>query len=317
MLKELKGYYNLGTPKYFWELIKLLKNKDVWQVSHVNSHFYNKIIDGKQIFDGCLPLLKICGIISIDTETDEVVLSYAFKGFNSKQNLKLKLLTAFLNKLNSDEEFHNIFKSSVYDYEHHNTIIIDRSAFSFKYANIMRLLIAFEFLKPHPFFEKKLLISYEWKDFFNINVSPKVKKVMSIELLKKKLKQQELNGEEAEKFVLDFENRRLNKKDGIQWIASYDVGAGYDILSFHHADDQKLNRFIEVKSYSGERPYFYWSKNERQVAEEKKMNYMLYLINRDKVYQNGYEPEIITDPVRNILESDAWTKTIETYHLIK
>jgi len=48
-----------------------------------------------------------------------------------------------------------------------------------------------------------------------------------------------------------------------------------------------LDKFIEVKSYSGD-PYFYWSRNEVKVAETEKNNYFLYLVNRDEMNDIDY-----------------------------
>jgi len=48
------------------------------------------------------------------------------------------------------------------------------------------------------------------------------------------------------------------------------VNAGYDIQSFNDNKSIIIDKFIEVKSYEGT-PYFYWSKNEVEVAKLKKI----------------------------------------------
>ena len=317
MLKELKKYDNLGTPKYFWEFIQLLKKGDVWKLSDVKLHFYNRIIDDRQIFDGCIPILVISGIISIREETEEVVLDYAFKNLYSERMCQSKLLEVFLQNLNKDEDFHHIFKHSHYDYLQHKAIIVDGAAFGLQHVNIRRLLTDFDFLKPHPHLQRRYIVSSKWKQFVDQEITPKVRKVMSLEALKEKIKKQELGGESAEKFVLGFEQKRLNEKDGIQWIAPYDVSAGFDVLSFHTKEDSDANRFIEVKSYIGDAPYFYWTKNEMKVAEEKKADYLIYLVNRDKMNSANYEPEMISNPIKTVLENDDWEKLIDKYYLSK
>ena len=58
MLKELKRYENLGTPSYFFHLLNTLNENPTaeWKLDDVNRLFYNKIIDGRAIFDGCIEL---------------------------------------------------------------------------------------------------------------------------------------------------------------------------------------------------------------------------------------------------------------------
>lgn len=315
MLKELRNFDNLGTPNFFWELIQLLKMDESWKVSDLRFHFYNRVIDDRQIFDGCVPILETCDVISIEEGTEEVILSYAFKNLYSERMCKSRLLEVFLKKLNDDEEFHHIFKRSHFDYLRHKAIVVEGSAFGLKYVSFKRLLIDFDFLRPHPEFQNKFIVSSKWKKFVDLEVTPKVRKLMSLEALKDKLKTQELSGEKAEKYVLEFEYKRLEAKDGVQWIAPYDVSAGFDILSFHNKSDTETNRLIEVKSYVGNTPYFYWTRNEMKVAKEKKDDYLVYLVNRDKMYDEEYEPRMIANPIENILKNDNWRKSVDKYYL--
>ncbi|MEP3890776.1 MAG: DUF3883 domain-containing protein [Hellea sp.] len=317
MLKELRRYDNLGTPTYFWELIQLLKKGEVWRHSDVKSHFYNKIIDGRQIFDGCLPILEVSGIISINEETEEVVLNFGFKDLYSEKMCQSKLLEAFLRKLIDDENFHHIFKQSHYDYLEHKAIIVDGSAFGLQYVNTKRLLTDFGFLIRHPKIQKKFIVSSKWKRIVDTELTPRVRNLMSLEALKEKIKNQEFNGEAAEKYVLEFEEQRLALKDGIQWIAPYDVSAGFDILSFHAKEDAEAKRSIEVKSYVGDTPYFYWTRNEMRVAKEKSDDYFVYLVNRNEMGKGDYQPEMIANPMKNILENKNWTKSVDKYFLSK
>jgi len=315
MLKELRSFDNLGTPNFFWELIQLLKAGGSWKVSDLKFHFYNREIDNRQVFDGCVPILETCDVISIEEETEEVILAYAFKNLYSERMCQSRLLEVFLKKLNDDEEFHNIFKRSHFDYLRHKAIVVEGAAFGLKYVNFKRLLIDFDFLRPHPEFQNKFLVSSKWKKFVDLEVTPKVRKSMSLEALKEKIQTRELSGEKAEKFVLEYENWRLDAKDGVQWVAPYDVAAGFDILSFHSKDDLDSNRFIEVKSYVGNTPYFYWTSNEMKVAKEKKDDYLVYLVNRNKMNEEGYEPRMIANPIENILENDSWSKAVDKYYL--
>ena len=97
-------------------------------------------------------------------------------------------------------------------------------------------------------------------------------------------------------------------------MAEYSVAEGFDILSFNTTDSLENDRYIEVKSYS-KNPYFYWSKNEIDVAHKKANNYFLYLIDRDKITQSDYEPIIIQNPIIHIFNNAQWIKEIENYRI--
>jgi hypothetical protein len=320
MLKELKNYENLGTPLFFWELFNALKKDDIWTEKDISSYFFNKIIDERGIFDGCLPLLKLSKIISIDEESKEISIDFQFKHIlYSKELLKQKLLEGFLNAFQKDGIFYEIFSSENSSYDIvYKTIQIDYSAFGVKYANIRKLLIDFNFLKPHPdFSQKKLIINSKWKKFFDKNFAPEIRKrKIGIEELKKNLEQQQINGEIAEEFVLNFEKKRLQEKEGIEWIAPYDSGAGYDILSFNSVGSEDNDRFIEVKSFI-DKPYFYWSRNEIKTAIITKEKYFLYLVDREKLKTKNYTPIIIKNPYEEIFKNNNWSKRVEKYFISK
>jgi len=130
------------------------------------------------------------------------------------------------------------------------------------------------------------------------------------------MEQKQIYGEEAEKFVLNFEFIRLKKQKEIDWVAEYIVNEGYDIASYNHESDELLNRFIEVKSYDGETPYFFWSRNEYSVAKRKKDDYWLYLVNRSEMNREDYVPIMVQNPFDTILRDDeVWDKQIEKYKI--
>lgn len=124
----------------------------------------------------------------------------------------------------------------------------------------------------------------------------------------KLLLQQEKNrelGELAEKYVFDFECRRL-ERDDIMLVSAIDYAAGFDIASFSSNQSNDFDRFIEVKSYSV-RCRFFWSSNEYEVARELGDQYFLYLVDRGQMQDAGYEPEIIQNPARELLADSNWS----------
>ncbi len=316
MLEELKKYENLGTPGYFWEFFNQFEKEDLWTEANISSYFYNKIVDGESIFDGCIPLLKHSNIISINEETMEIEVDLAYRNIlYSEQFCRDRLLEWFLSSLHQDQEFYKIFSS-----EHTsrdfvvNAVQIDRSAFGLDYINIMNLLLSFDFLKPHPSFpQKKFIVNAWWKKFFDRFLAPEIRKrQVSLEDLKQRQEQQQIDGEKAEKYVLDFEINRLNNKEWIEWVAPYDTSLWYDILSYKHKDSFENDRFIEVKSFVWD-PRFYRSKNEISKADKYWEKYCLYLIDRSKIDQDNYEPTIIINPYSEVFESNEWDREAMTY----
>lgn len=323
MLNELKDFQNLGTPNYFLELFSvLLKSNRLWTIDNINSHFYNRIVDKCSIFDGCLPLALAVGAL---TQNDGYV--YLDPSLiNSLINVKYlssNLLKMILNTAKNDEIFFSIFCPENISYDViYKLIQIDNSAFRFRFANFRRLLISFGLLYPHPDKNiKKLIVNSKYKKMFDTVVIPEVRKrQIGISQLNQLLSQQQIFGKEAEEFVLQFEKKRLESHptvDSVQIISEYDVGAGYDLVSYDDVCSTEFNRFIEVKSYTGT-PSFHWSRNEVDVARIKKSQYYLYLVNRDLVIEEGYKPIIIKNPHENVFENKSnWDVLIDGYFVVQ
>jgi hypothetical protein len=322
MIKDLRRYTNLGSPDYFWELLLLLDDKETkWSKKNVQDHFSNRIIDEQSIFDGCLPLLLSIDVIFLNPN-DTITISTDFtKYLLNKRYFHNKLLERIVTCLTNDIIFFRIFSSKNVSYDIiYHFIQIKQSAFLFKYSNLRKLLINFDFLLPHP--EKnirKLIINKKYKRIFDKNILPEIKRrIIGIEDLKKQLEQKQIYGDEAEEFVLTFEKLKLslhNRYGDIERISEYDTSAGYDIISFMDIHSTEIDKFIEVKSYKGSLPYFYWSRNEVEVARLKKDQYFLYLVDRRKIKLENYTPEIIQNPYQNVLNSDKWLKEVDKWFI--
>lgn len=147
----------------------------------------------------------------------------------------------------------------------------------------------------------------------------KSKKKISEEQLLKNLEAKRIQGELAEKWVLNYERKRLRfttHYESIKIISKIDVGAGFDILSFNSNKSLVYDRFIEVKSYKGA-PHFYWTKNECEVASIKGKNYYIYLIDIDMIINHEYEPIIIQNPLIELNESNDWLIENDTVKVVK
>ena len=142
--------------------------------------------------------------------------------------------------------------------------------------------------------------------FIGINNYPdiiKKKPLISIEELQKKLQQDNEHGEQAERFVFEYEEKRLKQMEINNppvRISAIDVTAGYDIISYESKFSDGYDRFIEVKAVS--KSGFFWSKNEYETAKVKREKYYLYLVELGRVGDPGYIPEIILDSASTVLE---------------
>lgn len=321
MLEELRRYKNFGTPNYFFELLSTLKvNQEAkYTKTDIEKLFYNRVIDGRSIFDGCIEIAIKTEILVF--ENDFLSLSNGvIDSLNSISQMRDKFVEYLFKALKDDDEFHKIFCS---DYLSHDIIYkslqINNRAFSLKYSNFKQLLIDFEAIKTHPTTElNSFIINNRYKKLFDKTVLPEIKqRKIGIEEFRKAMEQQQIYGEEAEKFVLNFEFARLNEQKEIDWVAEYIVNEGFDIASYNHELDGFPNRFIEVKSYEGETPYFFWSRNEYTVAKRKQDEYWVYLINRLEIEKKEYVPIMIQNPFETILSDDKnWNKQVDKY-LIK
>jgi len=320
MLKELRRYGNLGTPSYYFELLNTLEeNKGVsYTKTDIEQLFYNRVIDGRSIFDGCLELAVNIEILIIENKyvklNDGIIDS-----LNSINQMNDKFVEFLFKALKDDNEFHKIFCS---DYLSHDIIYkslqINNKAFGFKHSNFKQLLIDFGAIKTHPTIAlSSFIINTRYKKLFDKTILPEIKqRKIGIEEFRKSIEQQQIYGEEAEKYVLEYEFFRLNKQKEIDWVAEYIVNEGYDIASYNQVTDEFPNRFIEVKSYDGSTPYFFWSRNEYSVAKRKKDEYWLYLINRSQITNSDYVPLMIQNPFESILNDDQyWDKQIEKYKI--
>lgn len=139
-------------------------------------------------------------------------------------------------------------------------------------------------------------------------------KKLTQQRLQEILRAEEQMGEEGEQFVLNYESYRLGTplSQKITQVSVIDVTAGFDIASFDSPTSKEHDRFIEVKTYKGE-PHFHWSRNEKDKAALLRDHYYIYLVDYDRINQNGYCPQMIQDPIKNVFESPDWNKTIDSY----
>jgi hypothetical protein len=200
-----------------------------------------------------------------------------------------------------------------------NTICLRNNLIPLEYSGLKNLLISLNFFKPHPLSSNLLQVTKELETLFETKLIPGIKeelfpearlKGLSLASLMRMQELNELHGREAEEFVLNYERRRLGEDfaERVRIISNLQCDAGYDIASFEGRSSTQSDRFIEVKSFSGE-PSFFWSRNEVAVSEALKSQYFLYLVNRNLMIQEDYMPLIIQNPHEYVFLNDKeWKK---------
>ena len=126
---------------------------------------------------------------------------------------------------------------------------------------------------------------------------------------------------QAEEAVIEYERARLRSINRhaeaslVRRISQLNVKAGYDIESF---DGNKplfdYDRFIEVKSSYDSSLRFFWSDNERRVAEEKGEQYWIYFIgglSSKKACQ--IIPILIQNPIKRLVQMSEISIKVATY----
>jgi hypothetical protein len=321
MLDELSGYENLGTPAYFAELFSFLIDSDTdSKTDDIAARFFNRVIDNRQIFDGCLPLLRWAEAVHINDSGTVNLSSELMPGFVSENFVQNKLLEMILIAAKKDDRFFEVFSSTYLSFDViYRRIQIDPAAFSFRYANFRNLLVSFGFLDRHPDQNlRRYLINPKFKKLFDRELLPEIKRrKVGIDELYNQLEANRIAGKDAEIFVEEYERQRLSdhtSKDLIQRISDYDTNAGYDVVSFENTNSAEIDRFIEVKSYSSKIGFF-WSRNEVDVSRLKGKSYYLYLVDRDSMQSADYSPSIIQNPYDNVLADVNWSKRVENYYI--
>lgn len=195
-----------------------------------------------------------------------------------------------------------------------NSYYIEKFGFTVSAALFRNILIQYKAL-----YEKSGVLNIEGKfePLFAL-LQKNNKTARSLDKLKEQLEKQELQGEKAELFVLEYEKQRLfntEHADRIKRISVIDVAAGYDIVSFESEKSLEYDRFIEVKSFVGT-IHFYWSSNEIDKAKLYGDKYCIYLVDATRISEDGYKPEIIVNPAITILESEKWLMSPTSYMVI-
>lgn len=308
MHKELRRYSSIGNKRGILLLCNKILTKSKVSLGSVRTSC--SFVNGCEINFNCGVLaFEAMNLISI-YETDCFIAEPFFSSLSTDKAITKLCEIAFTFLI--EEKLVNIELLKYNDQV--DLFYIPKRAFSLQSSVFRNLLIS---LNAITAVDGEFRIAKNYDKFFAKMIKRATRKLSLEQLQKKFIAEQEM-GEEGELYVLHFEKSRkpfsLEDKERIRQISHIDVSAGYDIISFH--DEVTLKRrYIEVKTYRGT-PHFYWSANEIDSAKIRGMDYFLYLVNADKIFEQDYAPEIIQNPYSSIVNSNDW-KLIPSSFLVE
>lgn len=316
---EILEHNSLGTFEEISYLLSVLPPSRPIRIAEARIICINKSISFSSSFSGALALLRFIQSIQGNGETIELVDPSRAKNPNI-------LLENLIDRLREMALFKEIYIPGAFQFDYiQNEIRIAPELLSKDVEGLRNIFINLGYWvnSNHPLYLLSVDPSYfsVTKNILtaeNNNLARDLRKLdkASLDYL---LEHKSELGRIAEEAVLRYERTRLSNHCGIENIAiisSVDVTAGFDIVSYETSDSKILDRFIEVKSYRGA-PHFYISENELEKAENRGKQYYLYLVDRDRIDQQGFKPLIIQDPFNTIFRSDTWNKSPTNWFIEK
>lgn len=328
MLDELLKYKNLADKSelsfILFEALPLSNNQ---KISDLRNFCISRHFSIGRTFDSIMALLEFMSLIQtqnglVSINTDKINLGEIDKDTYFEKDEFFSLLIESLQEQNAIEEFIN--PSSV-QRDQNGQYYIKDYLIPLKFIGLRNLLISLDFFQRNDSYIRNLLyVNPDRSLIFKSKIVEfllqkeevsRTHKKITLENLKARVSFQEKAGKDAEIFVLNYEKNRLGGhefQEKIRRISEDFSNAGYDIESFNDMGSVFIDRFIEVKSFSGE-INFYWSQNEVHIAKTLEDKYFLYLVDRNKMSDPSYSPKIIQNPFFKVFESEHWRKEAETW----
>jgi len=308
MLEKLLDNRRLGTKSQIYQVIDAIKNGHL-SLSDLKEFCTYEQYSFSLNLPGIISLLLWLNII--DNNNGNLCLKLDLT-LNNSNNDFLYLL---FQKLSSENKLHLFLNSDNVRFEKKSpNFLISNRLIPLSFSSLRNLMIDFNLFEKDDTLDNFYRINDNLIVFFLNKILPlidqsKIRRNPQSDIQLSLDKKEEL-GRIAEDFILNFERKSMvlhSNNSNIRKISDEDCGAGFDILSYQTVTSILLDKYIEVKSYSGE-PYFYWSINEVKVAEKERSNYFLYLVNRDKIDDENYLPIIIQNPYKNVFNNIEWNR---------
>lgn len=309
MLEKLLHHSNIGNQPQILYVINLL-SKGSFSFSELKAACASVDYSFSESFAGIIDLLDWLGIIRV---ADSITLQRNIV----KERFVEQICQMLFLKLEHEKVLHNFIN-------HRNIlfgefIYVKNSLISLRFSSIRNFLINVRLFERDSLVPNQFFVNPAFRKWFVAEVVPLIEESFlenrSLKNLQETEKKKVGIGRHAEEFVLSYERLlRANHvcPDNIRIVSEIDVGAGYDIQSYQTDASAILDKFIEVKSYSGQ-PNFYWSKNEIEVARREQDNYFLYLVNRDEMNNENYRPMMIQNPYKNVFQHKDWRKDCQSW----
>jgi hypothetical protein len=307
MLPELLQFDVAGSLEEFQFLFDRVRGyeareNDLREVAIAHSVEYARNVSSS------LLLLELLGII---TRQEGV-----FKA-GDVADLRVEIISRVLNLLEDQNILLKVFSIEGLAYEpNEDKLYLKNSFIPVKYSYIKSLFLNLGILVRVS--DLNYEVASSQRDFFERALLKRMKSVhensfnsLTLEQLRRMQFMQQLKGEQAESFVVQFEIRRLGKECAVKKVSDFDVAAGFDIASFDTLSSVEHDRFIEVKSFDSGR--FFWTKNEIETAKAKKDSYHLYLVEVSKISQDGYSPMMISNPYDKVFLKDDWSREVQDW----
>lgn len=310
---EIFNLKYVSDPRHLYYLETFLSANSYISIADLKFACTSSQYQFSQSFDDALIFLKWIELIELDGS--RVKKLYKFSEFEIIKRVFIQLnLKDMLNEF--------IPTSSLASIEG-NGIQLDNSRIPTRYSFLRNVLIKYNLFVCIDSNYRFLCVNPDYLVWFKeevINLIENGLAKFSLDKLKSLNIKNEEFGELAEKYVLSYERHKLRfhpRVNAIKIISKDYASAGFDIISFTDLDSVVLDKEIEVKSYSGSYPYFYWSKNELDRSIKSGDKYFLYLVNRDLYQNENYEPLVFQNPYNTIFNNSNsnWKISADKYYI--
>ncbi|NQV77205.1 MAG: DUF3883 domain-containing protein [Lutibacter sp.] len=322
MSKEIIDNDNLGSIDEILFVIEKIKHEESIDITDFEKYCFNNKDFFRIPVSGIFDLLVFLNFIEL--RKNKYYLTNVGQFFKnnfsdiekSKRDIIQKILET-LSKTNQYDDF--LISYNIYFDKFLFKYVIKSSSINLKYSGLRNLLIKLGYFINYTKNINLLIINEKYLDLTKPQIQ-KMRKLVSTSQLKKKQEILERIGQEAERYVYLYEQKRLKNHalyNNIRIISDIDISSGFDLLSFNNNESKEHDRFIEVKSFKGI-PSFFWSQNEINVALQLKDNYCLYLVNRSKMHDKDYHPIIINNPFKTVFNNQKeWQRESKNWFFIK
>ena len=296
---DFVSYGDLKELDFFF--FELFKYQDEIELESLKGRYQKYFLLNN--FEGTIYFLKELDFISL---SKNILKPKNTKNWPKKEKKNLDLLQRIVDVLKKNNEINLFFHDDLLKFES-NEIVLEIVKISSNFRALRDLFIDLNFIKVRPNSKFHLLDEQVVKRISESVNLPKKRKV-SQAVIEARLEAQKKSGEKAELWVLEFEREKFKKSkikknllQKISKISNENASAGYDLESFIDKTSTKIDKFIEVKSFSGT-PRFFWTPNELSTSRDLKDNYYLYIVDMNKIDEEDYVPMEIKNPAETILE---------------